>query len=152
MLVFDCETRTDKAQALTFGSYRLFVARALHRRGALLRRRPAAAREAHAGTYVASHAAETDPRGIPEQGVPSDPTLHLLSLAEFRDKLYRVVPRAARCSLRSTFHLMSRLALNYPVAGPFPGRFQFHVLPVSGSGGHHASEPVSTDAHGQAHG
>ena len=25
MLVFDCETRTDKAQALTFGSYRFLV-------------------------------------------------------------------------------------------------------------------------------
>ncbi|MGC2634912.1 MAG: hypothetical protein WA215_11940 [Candidatus Cybelea sp.] len=26
MLVFDCETRTDKTQALTFGSYRFLVA------------------------------------------------------------------------------------------------------------------------------
>ena len=33
MLVFDCETRTDKAQALTFGSYRFLVTRPLSRRG-----------------------------------------------------------------------------------------------------------------------
>ena len=33
MLVFDCETRTDKAQALTFGSYRFLVAGPLPEEG-----------------------------------------------------------------------------------------------------------------------
>ncbi len=49
--------------------------------------------------YVREHAADTDPRGIPERGIPSNPELRLLPIADFRTLLYRVGlqgPRAAR--------------------------------------------------------
>ena len=39
MLVFDCETRTDKTQALTFGSYRFLVAGRCLEEGLILRGR-----------------------------------------------------------------------------------------------------------------
>ena len=108
MLVFDCETRTDKAQALTFGSYRFLVEGRCLEEGLFygddLMPRELAVLE----RYVARHAADTDPRGIPERDIPSDPQLRLLPRRVPHAALPRGVQGARRCSLRSTSHLISR--------------------------------------------
>ena len=127
MLVFDCETRTDKAQALTFGSYRLFAHGRCIEEGLFYGDDLLPREKRMLERYVASHAAETDPRGIPEQGVPADPTLHLLSLAQFRDKLYRVGFKGRALLVAFNFPFdASRLALNYTRSrGRFLGGFSF---------------------------
>jgi len=40
--------------------------------------------------YAREHRADTDARGIPERGIPSNPELRLLPVADFRTLLYRV--------------------------------------------------------------
>src|ERR1700677_1829840 len=90
MLVFDCETRTDKAQALTFGSYRFLVEGRCLEEGLFYGDDLLPREQAVLERYVASRAANTDPRGIPERSIPSNPKLMLLSAAEFRRLLYRV--------------------------------------------------------------
>ena len=81
MLVFDTETRTDTAQALTFGSYRYFEDRICLEEGLFfgddLPRADCATLEA----YVATHAAATDLR----RGVAQ---LQLLDRRQFLEKLY----------------------------------------------------------------
>src|SRR5580704_4437667 len=77
-LVFDCETRTDKGQALTFGSYRFLVkGRCLEEglfHGDDLTPRELGVLE----RYVRTHPAGTDPRGLPEQDLESEPELQLM--------------------------------------------------------------------------
>ena len=108
MLVFDCETRTDKAQALTFGSYRFLVEGRCLEEGLFYGDDLLPRERAVLERYVASHAADTDPRGIPERSIPSNPKLMLLSSAEFRKLLSAWHTRAAGCSLRSTSRSISR--------------------------------------------
>jgi hypothetical protein len=127
MLVFDCETRTDKAQALTFGSYRFLVAGRCIQEGLFYGDDLLPREKAVLERYVARHAADTDPRGIPERDIPADPTLHLLSLAQFRALLYRVgyKGRALICAFNFPFDA-SRLALDYTDSrGRFLGGFSF---------------------------
>jgi hypothetical protein len=113
MLIFDCETRTDKTQALTFGSYRfivkgkcleegLFYPDGLQRRELDILKR-----------YVRTHRAETAREGVPE--------LKLLTAAQFLELLYRAAYKG-RCLL-VTFNFpfdISRLASAY---GAARGRF-----------------------------
>ena len=114
MLVFDCETRTDKAQALTFGSYRFFAHGRCIEEGLFYGDDLLPREKRMLERYVASHAAETDPRGIPERGVPADPTLHLLSLAQFRDCCTASVYKGRALLVAFNFPFdASRLALNY---------------------------------------
>ena len=71
MLVFDTETRTDTAQALTFGSYRYFEHGICLEEGLFYGDDLPRADRATLEAYVATHAAATDRR----RGVPK---LHLL--------------------------------------------------------------------------
>jgi hypothetical protein len=137
MLVFDCETRTDKAQALTFGSYRFLVQGRCLQEGLfygddLLPRELAVLKR-----YVGSHAADTDPHGIPERDIPSDPLLRLLSLAEFRTLLYRVAYKGRGLLVAFNFPFdISRLALGYSASqGRFLGGFSFQFFQYRDSAG-----------------
>ena len=120
--------------------------RALPRRGALCGDDLQPREKAVLERYVASHAADTDPRGIPEHDIPGNPDAACSSrLAEFRDAaLPRRPTKAARCSSRSTFRLM-RAASRTTTASrrPLSGRLQLHALPLSRRGGRDAPHPVS---------
>ncbi len=81
MFVFDTETRTDTAQALTFGSYRYFEHGICLEEGLFFGDDLPRADRAKLEAYVKTHAAGTDwRRGVPE--------LRLLSRREFLEKLY----------------------------------------------------------------
>lgn len=81
MFVFDTETRTDTAQALTFGSYRYFEHGICLEEGLFFGDDLPRADRAKLEAYVKTHAAGTDwSRGVPE--------LQLLSRREFLEKLY----------------------------------------------------------------
>ena len=153
MLVFDCETRTDKAQALTFGSYRFFVAGRCIQEGLFYGDDLLPREKRVLERFIASHPAETDPRGIPERDIPGDPALHLLSVAQFRERCTASGTRAARCSSLSTSRLNAppRTGL-HRVARPLLGGLQLYVLPVSGYGRRYSPEPVPADADNQTHG
>jgi hypothetical protein len=127
MLVFDCETRTDKAQALTFGSYRFLVEGRCLEEGLFYGDDLLPRERAVLERYVATHAADTDPRGIPERSIPSNPKLMLLSSAEFRTLLYRVAYKGRGLLVAFNFPFdISRLALDYqPSQGRFLGGFSF---------------------------
>ncbi len=81
MLVFDPETRTDTAQALTFGSYRYFEDRICLEEGLFFGDDLPRADRAKLEAYVATHAAATDRR----RGVPQ---LRLLDRRAFLEKFY----------------------------------------------------------------
>ncbi len=81
MLVFDTETRTDTAQALTFGSYRYFEDRICLEEGLFFGDDLPRADRAKLEAYVATHAAATDRR----RGVPQ---LRLLDRRAFLEKFY----------------------------------------------------------------
>jgi hypothetical protein len=83
LLVFDTETRTDTAQALTFGGYRYFEEARLLEEGFFYGDDLPRADRTTLETYVKKHAAATHRRyGRPE--------LQLLSRREFTEKLYDV--------------------------------------------------------------
>ena len=94
MLVFDCECRTSSAQNITFGSYRFLVEERCLEEGLFyaddLKRDELAVLQA----YAREHGADTDPRGVPERGIPTNPQLRLLSIADFRRLLHRVARRS----------------------------------------------------------
>ena len=127
MLVFDCETRTDKAQALTFGSYRFLVEGRCLEEGLFYGDDLLPRERAILERYAASHVADTDARGIPERSIPSNPKLMLLSAAEFRTLLYRVAYKGRGLLVAFNFPFdISRLALDYqPSQGRFLGGFSF---------------------------
>jgi hypothetical protein len=81
VFVFDTETRTDTAQALTFGSYRYFEHGICLEEGLFFGNDLPRADRAKLEAYVKTHAAATDwRRGVRE--------LRLLSRREFLEKLY----------------------------------------------------------------
>jgi hypothetical protein len=130
MLVFDCETRTDRAQALTFGSYRFLVAGRCLEEGLFYADDLAAAERTVLEGYAREHAADTDPRGIPERGIPSNPNLMLLPIADFRKLLYRVgyKGRGLLCAFNFPFDA-SRCALGYVESRDrFLGGFTFQFF------------------------
>ena len=130
MLVFDCETRTDKTQALTFGSYRFLVAGRCLEEGLFYGDDLTPREKATLERYAASHPADTDPRGIPERGIPSNPELRLLPIAEFRRLLYRVAykGRGLLCTFNFPFDA-SRCAIGYVESRDrFLGGFTFQFF------------------------
>ncbi len=143
MLVFDCETRTDKAQALTFGSYRFLVAGRCVQEGLFYGDDLLPREKVVLERYVASHAAETDLRGIPERNIPSDPKLQLLPLAEFRKLLYRVAYKGRGLLVAFNFPFdISRLALSYAESqGRFLGGFSFTFFQYEDAAGAMRASP-----------
>ena len=127
MLVYDCETRTDKTQALTFGSYRFLVEGRCLEEGLFYGDDLTPREQAVLERYVGSHAADTDPRGIPQRNIPSNPKLMLISAVQFRTKLYRVAYRGRGLLVAFNFPFdASRLALTYTKSqGRFLGGFTF---------------------------
>ncbi|MFY9720176.1 MAG: hypothetical protein WAK16_11080, partial [Candidatus Cybelea sp.] len=81
MLVFDTETRTDTAQALTFGGYRYYDSGICLEEGFFFGDDLPRADRAKLESYVATHAAATDRR----RGIAQ---LKLLSRRDFLAKLY----------------------------------------------------------------
>ena len=102
ILVFDCETRTDPAQALTFGSYRFVVEGRCLQEG-LFYGDDLTPRRWRPWNATSRARADTDPRGLPEHDIPSDPELQLLPVAEFRKLLYASRTRAARLLVAFNF-------------------------------------------------
>ncbi len=137
MLVFDCETRTDKAQALTFGSYRFLVEGRCVEEGLFYGDDLLPRERAVLERYVERHAADTDPRGIPERDIPSDPKLRLLPLADFRKLLYRVAYKGRALLVAFNFPFdISRLALDYqPSQGRYLGGFSFVLFQYTDANG-----------------
>ena len=127
MLVFDCETRTDKAQALTFGSYRFLVEGRCLEEGLFYGDDLLPRELTTLERYACEHSADTNPRGIPERSIPSNPKLMLLSAAEFRRLLYRVTYKGRGLLVAFNFPFdTSRLALDYSASqGRFLGGFSF---------------------------
>ena len=130
MLVFDCETRIDKTQALTFGSYRFLVAGRCLEEGLFYADDLTAREREVLERYVCEHSADTDSRGIPERGIPSNPELRLLPIADFRTLLYRVAykGRGLLCAFDFPFDA-SRCALGYVASRDrFLGGFTFYFF------------------------
>ena len=96
MLVFDCETRTDATQALTFGSYRFIEHGQCLEEGLFYADDLSRSEKAILEHYVRTHRADTAHEGVPD--------LKLLSLGEFLEKLYRAAYKG-RCLL---------VAFNFP--------------------------------------
>jgi hypothetical protein len=130
MLVFDCESRTDKTQALTFGSYRFLVAGRCLEEGLFYADDLATHEREVLERYVHEHRADTDPRGIPERGIPSNPELRLLPIAEFRTLLYRVAYKGRGLLIAFNFPFdVSRCALGYVESRDrFLGGFTFQFF------------------------
>ena len=130
MLVFDCETRTDKTQALTFGSYRFLVAGRCLEEGLFFADDLTADERETLERYARGHSADTDPRGIPERGIPSNPELRLLPIAEFRRLLYRVTYKGRGLLVAFNFPFdASRCALGYVESRDrFLGGFTFQFF------------------------
>src|SRR5271166_5563232 len=78
MLVFDCETRTDRTQALMLGSYRFLVEGRCLEGGLFYADDLTEDEHQVLVEYARSHPADTDPRGLPERSISSNPQLRLL--------------------------------------------------------------------------
>lgn len=131
MLVFDCETRTaDPAQALMFGSYRFLVEGRCLQEGLFYADDLTADERRVLEHYVGGHRADTDPRGIPERDIPSDPQLQLLPIADFRRLLYRVAYKGRGLLVAFNFPFdISRVALGFvPSRDRFLGGFTFQFF------------------------
>ncbi len=96
MLVFDCETRIDETQALTFGSYRFIVKGRCLEEGLFHADDLSRSEKAILERYVRTHRAGTVREGVAD--------LKLLTLAAFLEKLYRAAYKG-RCLL---------VAFNFP--------------------------------------
>jgi hypothetical protein len=118
MVVWDTETRTDAAQALTFGSYRFFEDGVCLEEGLFYADDLPAADRAVLQAYVKTRPASTDRRrGVPE--------LQLLSRDAFLAKFYIAAYKARSliCNFNQPFDL-SRLAFKFGKArGRFTGGF-----------------------------
>jgi hypothetical protein len=130
MLVFDCETRTDKTQALTFGSYRFLVESRCLEEGLFYADDLTADERDVLERYVREHSADTDLRGIPERGIPSNPELRLLPIADFRRLLHRVAYKGRGLLVAFNFPFdISRCALGYVESRDrFLGGFTFQFF------------------------
>jgi hypothetical protein len=129
MLVFDCETRTDAAQALMFGSYRFLVEDRCLEEG-LFFADDLTNDERRVLEDYARNPADTDSRGVPERGILSNPQLQLLPIAEFRRLLYRVgyKGRGLLCAFNFPFD-SSRCAIGFvPSRDRFLGGFTFQYF------------------------
>jgi hypothetical protein len=113
MLVFDCETRIDETQALTFGSYRFIVKGRCLEEGLFRADDLPRAEKTVLERYVRTHRADTVREGAPD--------LKLLTLAEFLEKLYRAAYKGRCLLVAFNFPFdASRVACDY---GSAQGRF-----------------------------
>jgi hypothetical protein len=137
MLIFDCETRTDRAQALTFGSYRFLVEGRCLEEGLFCADDLTARERGVLERYARSHSADTNARGLPERDLASSPDLQLLSAAEFRALLYKVAYKGRGLLVAFNFPFdISRLALGYtPSRGRFLGGFSFQFFQYQDAAG-----------------
>lgn len=114
MVVFDCETRTNRAQALTFGSYRFLVEGRCLEEGLFYADDLSTSEREVLESYARTHAADTDPRSIPEREIPSDSQLRLLPIADFRALLHRVAYKGRGLLVAFNFPFdISRVALSF---------------------------------------
>lgn len=143
MLVFDCETRIDQTQRLTFGSYRFVVEGRCLEEG-LFYADDLSARELRVlERYARTHTADTDPRGLPARDIPSNPALQLLPVAEFRKLLYRVAykGRALLCAFNLPFDA-SRCSVGYVESRDrFLGGFTFQFFQYEDARGQLRANP-----------
>jgi hypothetical protein len=130
MLIFDCETRISKTQALTFGSYRFLVAGRCLEEGLFFADDLKADEREVLERYAREHGAETDPRGIPERGIPSNREVQLLPIAEFRRLIYRVAYKGRGLLVAFNFPFdASRCAIGYVESRDrFLGGFTFQFF------------------------
>lgn len=123
MFVFDCETRTDATQRLTFGSYRFIDSGRCLEEGLFYADDLSDAEFETLKFYSETYAPETISDGCNK--------LRLLSRAEFVDRLYRAAFKG-RCLLVG-FNLpfdLSRVAFDFTEArGRFAGGFALEVFP-----------------------
>jgi hypothetical protein len=152
-LVFDCETRTNKTQALTFGGYRFIVAGRCLEEGLFYADDLTADELAILERYAREHSADTDPRGIPERSIPSNPELMLLPVADFRRLLHRVAYKGRGLLVAFNFPFdISRLAIGYvPSRDRFLGGFTFQFFPYRDRSGQLRPHPYRPGIVDQAH-
>ena len=100
MLVFDCETRTDETQALTFGSYRFLVGGQCREEGLFYADDLTARERATLERYAQTHGANTEPNSLAARSLASRRELKLLHLPEFLRLLYKVGYKGARSTCR----------------------------------------------------
>ena len=143
MLIFDCETRTDKTQALTFGSYRFSVAGRCLEEGLFYADDLTDDERTVLERYAREHRADTDARGIPERGIPSNPELRLLPVADFRTLLYRVAYKGRGLLVAFNFPFdVSRCALGYVESRDrFLGGFTFQFFQYRDKNGQVRANP-----------
>ena len=133
MLVFDAETRVDAAQALTFGSFRVFWDGRCLKEG-LFYGEVLEDKERHVlDEYVAAHQAETVHQS----------NLELLSRREFVDLLFELAYR--RRYLTVAFNMpfdLSRVAFEFTKArGRFAGGFALELWSYINNLGHEVPDP-----------
>jgi hypothetical protein len=134
-LVFDCETRTDESQALTFGSYRWFVRGQCLEEGLFYADDLTRTEKATLARYAATHRADVGRDGAPE--------LKLLTLRQFLEKLYQAAYKG-RClvlNFNSPFD-WSRCSCDYGKAqGRFLGGFSLVLWQYRGARGRRHAHP-----------
>jgi hypothetical protein len=130
MLVFDCETRTDRAQALMFGCYRFLVAGRCLEEGLFYADDLTAEEREVLERYAREHTGDTDPHGLPERNIPSNPDLQLLPVADFRTLLHRVAYKGRGLLVAFNFPFdASRLSIDYVASRDrFLGGFTFQFF------------------------
>ena len=135
MLVFDCETRTDKAQALTFGSYRFLVEGRCLEEGLFYGDDLCHARGPFLERYVAGHTA-TPIRAVYRTSIPSNPKL-LYRAAEFLKLFFQVAFKGRALVVAFNFPFdVERLALiTATFEGGFLGGFSLALFQFRDSNG-----------------
>jgi hypothetical protein len=122
ILAFDCESRTDPAQALTFGSYRFAVDDRCLEEGLFTAGDLKRSEKAVVARYVQTHDADTDPSGTSE--------LHSRSLANFLTYFYRMAYQGRALVVAFNFPFdASRLAYDFGNArGRYLGGFSLKLF------------------------
>lgn len=121
MLVFDCETRTDEAQALTFGSYRFIVKGGCLEEGLFYADDVSVLERAALERYALMHRADV------ASTRKAEPTLALLTLEQFLKKLYLAAYKGRCLLVAFNFPFdISRVACGWGESrGRFAGGFSF---------------------------
>ncbi len=134
MLVFDCETRVDKTQALTFGSYRFLVAGRCLEEGLFYVGRSDRGRARGAAALCPRASPPTPiPAVFPSEASPAIQSSSCCLITDFRTLLYRVAykGRGLLCAFNFPFDI-SRVALGFvPSRDRFLGGLHVPVLPIS---------------------
>jgi hypothetical protein len=122
ILAFDCESRTDPAQALTFGSYRFAVDDRCLEEGLFTAADLKRNEKAVVARYARTHDAETDPSGNRE--------IQWRSLSDFLTYLYRMAYQGRALVVAFNFPFdASRLAYDFGNArGRYLGGFSLKLF------------------------